>query len=207
MPGALGLQLDADAERLALIYKKPKPVPEAVNELNLVNADGTPANFPQYWKRNTLVIDLSAIGAAAGGILPRASRKAPPGRCASAVRVRPGSVGQIEILGEERNILPVAAEGTAPIDLEFAPSVYTPKTAAIYISWGPMAAAVEEPSVPVSEPPAFVSPTEVPKPATEAPAGERQRHRQTRRRLSLRRRPAPDATCREAGSLQLPRRD
>jgi hypothetical protein len=87
------------------------------------------------------------------------------------VRVRPGSVGQIEILGEERNVLPVAAEGTLPIDLEFAPSVYTPKTAAIYISWGPMAAAVEEPSVPASEAPVFVSPTEVPKPSTEAPAG------------------------------------
>ena len=87
------------------------------------------------------------------------------------VRVRPGSVGQIEILGEERNVLPVAAEGTLPIDLEFAPSVYTPKTAAIYISWGPMAAAVEEPSAPASEPPAFVSPTEVPKPSTEVPAG------------------------------------
>jgi|SRR6478735_10306836 len=151
------------------IYKKPTPVPEAVNELKLVNADGTPANFPQYWKRNTLLIDLSAIGGAGhfAAQLPEGSTW--PVRVG--VRVRPGSVGQIEILGEERNILPVAAEGTAPIDLEFAPSVYTARTAAIYISWGPMAAAVEEPSVPVSEPPAFVSPTEVPKPATEAPAG------------------------------------
>ena len=43
-------------------HKKAKPVPEAVNELNLVNADGSPASFPQYWKRNTLVIDLSGIG-------------------------------------------------------------------------------------------------------------------------------------------------
>jgi hypothetical protein len=152
------------------IHRKPKPAPEAVNELNLVNADGTPANFPQYWKRNTLLIDLSGIGAA-GNIAARLPEGTTwPVRVA--VRVRPGSVGQIEILGEERNVLPVAAEGTAPIDLEFAPSVYTPKTAAIYISWGPAAAAVEEPPVSLPETPAFVSPTEVPKSSTEAaPAG------------------------------------
>jgi hypothetical protein len=151
------------------IYKTPAPVPEAVNELNLVNADGTPANFPQYWKRNTLVIDLSAIGAAGNFAARLPEGTTWPVRVG--VRVRPGSVGQIEILGEERNVLPVAAEGTVPLDLEFAPSVYTPKTAAIYISWGPMAAAVEEPPAPASEAPAFVSPTEVPKPSTEVPAG------------------------------------
>ena len=93
------------------IYKKPAPVPEAVNELNLVNADGTPANFPQYWKRNTLVIDLSAIGAAGNFAARLPEGTTWPVRVG--VRVRPGSVGQIEILGEERNILPVAAEGTA----------------------------------------------------------------------------------------------
>ena len=154
------------------IHKKPVPAPEAVNELKLVNADGTPANFPQYWKRNTLVIDLSAIG---GGGMGNFAAQLPEGTTwpvRVAVRVRPGSVGQVEITGEERDILPVTAEGTMPIDLEFAPSVYTPRTAAIYISWGPMAAAVEEPPVPVSEPPAFVSPTEVPKPSSEpAPGG------------------------------------
>ena len=152
------------------IYKKPTPVPEAVNELKLVNADGTPANFPQYWKRNTLVIDLSGIGAAGNFAARLPEGTTWPVRIG--VRVRPGSVGQIQILGEERNILPVAAEGTLPIDLEFAPSVYTPKTAAIYISWGPMAAAVEEPPAPATEAPVFVSPTEVPKSGAEVePAG------------------------------------
>ena len=151
------------------ISKKPKPVPEAVHELDLVNADGTPANFPQYWKRNTLVIDLSGIGRAGNFAARLPEGTTWPVRVG--VRVRPGSVGQIEILGEERNILPVATEGTMPIDLEFAPSVYTPKTAAIYISWGAVTAAVEE-APPAQEAPAFVSPTEVPKSTTEtAPAG------------------------------------
>ncbi|HEU4780641.1 MAG TPA: hypothetical protein VFS58_12235 [Steroidobacteraceae bacterium] len=150
-------------------HKKAKPVPEAVNELNLVNADGSPASFPQYWKRNTLVIDLSGVGGGGMGAAGSFAARLPdettwPVRVA--VRVRPGSVAQIEIQGEERSVLPVSTEGTAAIDLEFAPSVYTPKTAAIYISWGPMPAFVE--TAPVETAPAFVSPTQVPKPASEA---------------------------------------
>lgn len=156
-------------------HKKAKPVPEAVNELNLVNTDGSPANFPQYWKRNTLVIDLSGIGGGGMGATGNFAARLPeettwPVRVA--VRVRPGSVGQIEIQGEERNVLPVTTEGTLPIDLEFAPSVYTPRTAAIYISWGPMPAFAEVPPEPAQDTPAFVSPTELPKTSTEAaPAG------------------------------------
>jgi hypothetical protein len=145
-------------------HKKPKPVPEAVHELNLVNADGTPAAFPQYWKRNTLVIDLSGVGAT-GTLAARLPEETTwPVRVA--VRVRPGSVGQIEIEGEERTILPVAREGSLPIDLELAPSVYTPSTAAIYISWGPLPVFVES-AAPAPETPAFVSPTEVPKPESQ----------------------------------------
>ncbi len=149
-------------------HKKPKPVPEVVNELNLVNADGSPANFPQYWKRNTLIIDLSGVGGAGMGPTGAFAARLPeqttwPVRVA--VRVRPGSVAQIEVQGEERNVLAVAAEGTQPIDLEFAPSVYTPNTAAIYISWGPMPVFVD--TAPAPETPVFVSPTELPKPATE----------------------------------------
>jgi hypothetical protein len=145
-------------------YKKPKPVPVAVNELNLVNADGSTASFPQYWKRNTLLIDLSGVGGTGGFAARLPEETTWPVRLA--VRVRPGSVGQIEIQGEERSVLPVSNEGAANIDLELAPSVYTPKTAAIYISWGPVPAFVD--TAPVEATPAFVSPMEVPKPATEA---------------------------------------
>ena len=148
-------------------YKKPKPVPVAVNELNLVNADGSAANFPQYWKRNTLLIDLSGVSGSGGFAARLPEETTWPVRLA--VRVRPGSVGQVEIQGEERSVLPVSNEGAANIDIELAPSVYTPKTAAIYISWGPAPVFVD--AAPVETAPAFVSPTEVPKPASEtAPA-------------------------------------
>lgn len=148
-------------------YKKPKVGPVAVNELNLVNADGSAATYPQYWKRNTLVIDLSGVSGM-GSVAARLPEETTwPVRVA--VRVRPGSVQQIEIQGEERNVLPVAPEGMQPIDLEFAPSVYRPNTAAIYISWGSMPVFAEVPVAP--ETPGFVSPTEVPKtaPAPAAP--------------------------------------
>ena len=117
-------------------YKKPKPEPEAVHEVELVNADGTPASYPQYWKRNTLVIDLSGAsgtGTVTARLLPETTW---PVRVA--VRVRPGSFQQVEVQGEERNVLAVAAEGTLPIDLELAPTVYRPHTGAIYFNWGNM---------------------------------------------------------------------
>ncbi len=156
--------------------KKPKPGPEVVNEIELVNADGTPASYPQYWKRNTLVIDLSGVSGT-GTVAARLREQATwPVRVA--VRVRPGSVQQIEVRGEERNVLPVSPDGAKPIDLEFVPSLFRPNTAAIYISWGPMPVFAE--AAPAADP-GYVSPTQLPpgvapasEPATEeeAPAAQ-----------------------------------
>jgi hypothetical protein len=149
-------------------YKKPKPGPEAVTELTLVNADGTPASYPQYWVRNTLVIDLSGIGGQ-GSVAARLPEESTwPVRVA--LRVQPGSVGQLDIQAEERNVLPVTTEGAKPVDIELATSLYTPKTAAIYIAWSPVPVFMDTAPVAPAEP-AFVSPTEAPKPAGEA-AGE-----------------------------------
>jgi hypothetical protein len=144
--------------------KKAKPGPEAVQALVLVNADGSPATYPQYWSRNALVIDLSGVGGTGSVAAKLPAETTWPVRVA--VRVRPGSVQQIEIQGEERNVLPVSAEGMKPIDLELAPTVYTPQTAAIYISWGPMPVFAE--AAAPEETPAFVSPTLVPDETTEA---------------------------------------
>lgn len=145
--------------------KKVKPGPEAVQALELQNADGSPASYPQYWSRNALVIDLSGIGGSGSVAAKLPAETLWPVRVA--VRVRPGSVQQIEIQGEERNVLAVSTDGTKPIDLELAPTVYTPQTAAIYISWGPMPVFAEAAPAP-EETPAFVSPTLVPGAPTEA---------------------------------------
>jgi hypothetical protein len=145
--------------------KKPKPAPEVINEVELVNADGTPASYPQYWNRNALVIDLSGVGGA--GTVTARLREQTTWPVRVAVRVRPGSVQQIEVRGEERNVLAVSPEGARPIDLEFAPSLFTPTTAAIYISWGPMPVFAE--TAPVVEP-GFVSPTQAPAQPSPDPA-------------------------------------
>jgi hypothetical protein len=150
-------------------YKKPKLGPEAVNELTLVNADGSAASFPQYWKRNTLVIDLTGVSGQ-GSVAARLPEETTwPVRVA--LRVRPGSVGQLEVQAEERNILPVTPEGTKDVDIELSPSLYTPKTAAIYISWAPVPVFVET-APPEPAAPEFQSPTVVPEKPAEAAPGE-----------------------------------
>jgi hypothetical protein len=116
--------------------KKPAPPPEPVQELAITGADGAPATaFPQYWKRNTLVVDLqSASGNGSVTLKPGASAKWP---VRVALRVRPGTVGLLEVQADQRMILPVAAEGDKPIDLELVPGVYTPKSAQMVVRWEP----------------------------------------------------------------------
>src|SRR5262245_44010532 len=154
------------APKIWPFYKKPKPAPEAVHELELVNADGTPATYPQYWARNTLIIDLTGVTVVGRVTARRLAAATWPARVG--VRVRPGSVQQTEIQCEARNVLRVVAEGTLPVDLEFAPSVYRPSTAAIYINWGYIPRFGEVWVEPDKA--GFVSPTVVPpRPEGEAP--------------------------------------
>jgi hypothetical protein len=150
-------------------HKKQKAGPEAVNELTLVNADGSGASYPQYWKRNTLVIDLTGVSGQGGFAARLPEESTWPVRVA--LRVQPGSVGQLEVQAEARNILPVTNQGVKPVDIELSPSLYSPKTAAIYISWGPVPVIAD--AAPAAAPdPAFVSPTEVPQPAGESSASD-----------------------------------
>ena len=52
-----------------------------------------------------------------------------------AFRITPGSIGVLEVHGEQRMLLPVAAQGSAPVDLELVPGVYAPTTAQITVRW------------------------------------------------------------------------
>lgn len=162
------------APKIWPFYKKPKPAPEVVHEVDLVNADGTPASFPQYWKRNTLVLDLS--GASGSGSVTAKLPEDTTWPVRVAVRVRPGSVQQVEVQGEERSVLPVAAEGSLPIDIELMPSVFRPTTQALYINWGYMPQFAEVVVEPQPQP-GFVSPTQAPQkiePPPEEAAGANQ---------------------------------
>jgi hypothetical protein len=116
--------------------KKAPAAPEAVNELVLTGADGSPAQgFPQYWKRNTLVVDLSSASGSGSVVLKPGDSGKWPVRVA--FRVMPGSIGLLEVQADQRMLLPVGRDGTKTVDLELVPGVYTPKTAQISVRWEP----------------------------------------------------------------------
>jgi len=109
--------------------------PEPVNELVETAADGTPTNaFPQYWKRNTLVVDL-ASAAPAGGTLVLKRREGGKWPVRLAFRVMPGAIGLLEVQADQRLLMPVAREGEKPVDLELVPGVYTEGTSQITVRW------------------------------------------------------------------------
>lgn len=114
---------------------KAVPAPQPVDEIVFDAADGDVATaFPQFWKRNTLVVDLqSAPSSGRMTMRPRAAEGWP---VRLAFRVTPGAIGQLEVQGTQRVLLPVNAGAAPPLDLELAPSVYQRDTPAIVVSWG-----------------------------------------------------------------------
>ena len=116
--------------------KKAPAAPQPVNELVVTGADGAPATgFPQYWKRNTLVVDLQgAAGSGSIALKPGDSGKWP---VRVAFRVMPGTVGLLEVQADQRMLLPVSKEGAKSVDLELVPGVYTPQTPQITVRWEP----------------------------------------------------------------------
>jgi len=113
-------------------HKAPPP-PVPVNELTLTTPSGAPAAYPQYWKRNTLLIDLHEASQEGGiTVQPHAGGQWP---VRVALRVTPGSIGVLEVRGEERVVLPVAQAAGAPIDIELAPGVYIATTVQLKVHW------------------------------------------------------------------------
>lgn len=122
-------------------HHQPAPPAPPVHELDISPGAGAAAGagaasaFPQYWKRNTLVVDLSAASGTGGVALMPASGSAWPVRLA--LRVTPGSIGLLSVRGDERLVIPITPAAGKPVDLELAPGVYSSKTAQISVSWGP----------------------------------------------------------------------
>ena len=118
-------------------HKAPPPPPKPVHYLEVSGAD-TAAVRAQYWKRNTLVIDLTAASGT-GGITLRPPADGWPVRMA--LRVTPGAVGELDVRGAERVVLPIVPGGSKPVELELPPAICTGKTAEIGVAWGPAPAA------------------------------------------------------------------
>jgi hypothetical protein len=113
---------------------KPPPPPQQVHELVITTQDGADATFPQYWKRNTLVVDLESASGTGTVILKPREHTLWPVRLA--FRVMPGQFGALEVRANQRVVLPITTAGSKPIDLELDPGVYIMKSPQIAVSWG-----------------------------------------------------------------------
>lgn len=91
--------------------------------------------FPQYWMRNTLIVDLQ--GASGSGNVVLKPREGTTWPVRIAFKVMPGSIGELEVRAAERIVLPVTTQGAKPIVLELSPGIYVPKSTQISVSWGP----------------------------------------------------------------------
>ena len=118
-------------------HHEPPPPPTPVHVLD-VSGSGASAVRAQYWSRNTLVLDMTAASGS-GSITLRPPSDGWPVRLA--LRVSPGSLGELDVRGAERVVLPIVSSSGKPVDLELPPGVYPPKTAEVTVAWGPAAPA------------------------------------------------------------------
>jgi hypothetical protein len=118
-------------------HHQPAPAPQEVHELAITPAaeGGATAAFPQYWKRNTLLVDLQAASGTGGIVLKPVQGATWPVRLA--FRVMPGQVGLLQVHGAQRLSLPITTQGAKAIDLEIAPGVYTTRTDQLTVTWEP----------------------------------------------------------------------
>lgn len=117
-------------------HHKPEAAPEVVHELVITNPDGTVAAYPQYWKGNTLVVDLRLGGAQGNAVLKPREHTVWPVRIA--FRVLPNQFGTLEVHAAQRVLLPITTSGTKPVDVELAPGVFIMKSPQMTASWGPV---------------------------------------------------------------------
>ena len=91
--------------------------------------------FPQYWKGNTLVVDMRPAGGQGSAVLKPREHTTWPVRIA--FRVSPSQFGALEVRAAQRVVIPITTTGTKPVDLELAPGVFIMKSPQIAVSWGP----------------------------------------------------------------------
>ena len=115
-------------------HHSPPPPPAPAHELEISGVG--PVTFPQYWQRNTLLVDLSAASGTGSITLKPVEGTTWPVRLA--FRITPGAIGMLEVHADQRTSLPVTGGSGKPVDLELDPSVYTATTPQMTVSWGPL---------------------------------------------------------------------
>lgn len=115
-------------------HRAAAPAPVPVQELG-VHSEADVSGVRQYWARNTLRIDVTALSGSGTLQLQPNAVNGWPARLEFAVRA--GGIAQLEILGEQRVVFPVSATTAdgAPQVLALAPSAWSPATRQLTVSW------------------------------------------------------------------------
>jgi hypothetical protein len=112
------------------------PAPQPVQELSIqapaAAAAAEPAQIAQFWDRNTLLLDLTAVRGDGAVILRPAAARGWPIRLE--FRVLPGSMARLEVQGRERIVFEVPGQG-APVVFKLAPDAYVRDSAQITVRW------------------------------------------------------------------------
>jgi hypothetical protein len=113
-------------------HRKPSP-PPPLQELIIAPAEGA-ASAPvlQFWDRNTLQLDLTAVRGEGGAVLRPSPGHVWPIRLE--FKVQPGSFVHLEVNGAQRIVFEVPAQG-APVVFRLAPGAYVRATAQITVRW------------------------------------------------------------------------
>jgi hypothetical protein len=111
-------------------HHKQKPPPPPVHAVK-VESDSA-ANIFQFWDRNTLEFDLTALSGEGTATIIAVKSVGWPIR--AEFLVRPGSFGQLEVTGAQRVVFQVPAQGKNLV-LKLAPGVYLPDTQSITLRW------------------------------------------------------------------------
>lgn len=115
----------------------PATTPQPVRALSVTVAPGTAAavgtaRIAQYWDRNTLLLDLTRLTGEGSATLTPIAANGWPVRLE--FRVRPGAMAQLEVVGAQRVVFPVPAQGSTVL-LKLDPGVYQADTARISVRW------------------------------------------------------------------------
>ena len=109
--------------------RHPKPPPPAVHYVTVASDGGA---ISEYWDRNTLQFDLTALSGEGTATLSQIKSVGWPIRLE--FLVRPGSFGQLEVVGVQRVVYEIPSQGSNVI-LKLAPGVCTPDTESITLRW------------------------------------------------------------------------
>ena len=107
-----------------------KPPPQPVHYVT-VTADSAAA-IKEYWHRNALQFDLTALSGEGSATLSQIKTVGWPIRLE--FLVRPGSFARLEVVSAQRVVFEVPAQG-ANLVLKLAPGVYLPDTESITLRW------------------------------------------------------------------------